>query len=708
MNNYHYPESPKADTSGLLKLDASYRKHVINTLLSMLVFILGYLAIFALSLALIYWGAKLAVGILSVKAHWLTLAAAAGIMVMVVMFFVFIVKFLFKVKKEETKGKLVITREQHPVLFDFIERVCKETKAPFPKKIVLSNDVNACVYYNSSFLSMFFPIRKNLEIGLGLVNCVNITEFKAIVAHEFGHFSQSSTRLGSYVYRFNRIVHDLLYDNDGWSTTLEKISSVHAIIGFFGHITIAMVKVAIQFFILLYKLINVSYMSLSREMEFNADNVAVSVTGNKPIISALYRLEFGQEAFNYTVQGMEDYNPEEASRPKNFFTLMQRNLKILSKLNQLNMENGLPIIDTSIAKKNFLDNRISYKDIWATHPPTEEREKNASRIVIASTEVKDSPWLLFNDPVKLQEKMSAMLVDETKTNIKVVDNEILEKHFEVKENETAIDPIYKDYYNIVGETYASPETYNSAELNAAKTLSFNELFNDEIIHQIKRYNKNMHDTEVIKNISEGHLDVKRFEFDGKNYTRYYSADIYKQLKQETEEQNNKLKQHKQKVSNWFYANALEIDAAIANSYKEAMDFRVKMVNDRDPLITLINSLLELYHTELSKNFTDEDIPELRNKLKMLYNEFKTYQANITNNNVPAFLIDKHILTKSYADTIFSKQIDDPTSSRNLEGFGKYYDDLNDILSNLAKLDNKVFYHLLSIQSEILKRLKLIT
>ena len=187
--NYPYPKSPNADVSSVLKLDATYRKHVINTLLCMIVFIIGYFAVLAASLVLIYFGAKLALIVIGAKIHWLTLLAAAGIMMVVIMFFVFITKFLFKIKKEDITGKIEIKNEDHPLLFDFIERVCNETKAPFPKKVVLSSDVNASVYYNSSFLSMFFPVRKNLEIGLGLVNCVNITEFKAIVAHEFGHFA---------------------------------------------------------------------------------------------------------------------------------------------------------------------------------------------------------------------------------------------------------------------------------------------------------------------------------------------------------------------------------------------------------------------------------------------------------------------------------------------------------------------------------------
>ena len=47
--------------------------------------------------------------------------------------------------------------------------------------------MNAAVFYDLSIFNLFFPSKKNLEIGLGLVNVLNLGEFKAILAHEFGH-----------------------------------------------------------------------------------------------------------------------------------------------------------------------------------------------------------------------------------------------------------------------------------------------------------------------------------------------------------------------------------------------------------------------------------------------------------------------------------------------------------------------------------------
>jgi hypothetical protein len=39
---------------------------------------------------------------------------------------------------------------------------------------------------------MFLPVRKKLEIGVGPVNSINASELKAVIAHEFVHFSKRS------------------------------------------------------------------------------------------------------------------------------------------------------------------------------------------------------------------------------------------------------------------------------------------------------------------------------------------------------------------------------------------------------------------------------------------------------------------------------------------------------------------------------------
>jgi len=60
--------------------------------------------------------------------------------------------------------------------------------------------VNASVSYDLSLINFIIPSKKNLEIGLGLVNVLTVCELTAVLAHEFGHFTQRSMAVGRWLY----------------------------------------------------------------------------------------------------------------------------------------------------------------------------------------------------------------------------------------------------------------------------------------------------------------------------------------------------------------------------------------------------------------------------------------------------------------------------------------------------------------------------
>ena len=74
---------------------------------------------------------------------------------------------------------------------------------------------------HTGITSLFWPTGKDLLIGLGLVNILNLSEFKSVLAHEFGHFAQKSTRLGGYVYTANRLIYDLVCGRDWFDNMIE-------------------------------------------------------------------------------------------------------------------------------------------------------------------------------------------------------------------------------------------------------------------------------------------------------------------------------------------------------------------------------------------------------------------------------------------------------------------------------------------------------
>ena len=211
MSLFQYPPSPTFVDAKKLNPSNAFKKQVTKTIFSIVLFFVVYIllviAAIGLAIACFYFG----IVIISAIANFMSLLAGLGLMAVGISVIFFLVKFIFAVTKNENPSRIEIFEADQPALFEFIRKLSNETKTPFPKKIFISPDVNACVFYNSSFWSMLFPVRKNLEIGLGLVNSINISELKAVIAHEFGHFSQRSMKLGSFTYNVNRIIYNMLY-----------------------------------------------------------------------------------------------------------------------------------------------------------------------------------------------------------------------------------------------------------------------------------------------------------------------------------------------------------------------------------------------------------------------------------------------------------------------------------------------------------------
>src|SRR5262249_35948718 len=206
--NALYPSGPVNVPKDFTQPTARYRWEVTVVMVSLLLSLALYLVLVAGSTWLCY---------VLVTAPWPIRAGNGYVFLRIVaiicsgLLALYLVKGLFKGSHQDESLLLEITEADQPELFKFIRQICADTGAPVPHMVYLTPEVNAAVFYQSSFLSLVLPTPKNLLIGLGLVNMLNLSEFKAVLAHEFGHFSQKSMKVGTYVYVANKVMADIIY-----------------------------------------------------------------------------------------------------------------------------------------------------------------------------------------------------------------------------------------------------------------------------------------------------------------------------------------------------------------------------------------------------------------------------------------------------------------------------------------------------------------
>src|SRR5262249_40974785 len=294
--------------------------------------------------------------------------------------------------------------KDQPVLFAFIRQLCKDTGAPFPHRVFVVPDVNAAVSFHESLLNLIFPSRKNLIIGLGLVNRLNLSEFKAVLAHEFGHFSQNSMKLGSYVYTANRVVADVVYGRDALDNLLSVLQRTDIRIAVFAWGFGAILWGMRKGLELLFRGINFAHVSLSRQMEYNADLVAASVTGSDALVFALARLDFAGESLG------QAWNDLTAAADHNRFTrdLFYHQTKAAEFLKAKRNDPKLGEVpelpdDPTQGVQVSKPEDVGVPKMWATHPSNHDREESVKRRYFRGPIDTRTAWELFENAAAVRE-----------------------------------------------------------------------------------------------------------------------------------------------------------------------------------------------------------------------------------------------------------------------------------------------------------------
>lgn len=526
----YYPKSPSNVNPNYSSLPSSYKLKALLAILSIILFFILY---FGLVVALGYlckWAFTYNMGSL----NKLTILGKAGAVAGSIMLFVFTLKFIFKLKNHKPENRIKIDKNKHPRLSEFIHKICKETGAPLPKSVYIDPDVNAYVSYSNSWLSLIFPVKKDLTIGLGLVSCLNLSEFKAVVSHEFGHFAQSTMKVGSYIMSANTIIHNMIFERDRWDDFLENWKASDIRISFAAWIITPIIWLIRQVLNLFYQFLNVMYSSLSREMEFNADKVAAKTSGSDAIISALWKLDDGSQNWTTTIDHLFNASKKEVF-VENIYSHHQTVIDTHSLIQNelLNSLENHP----SGGKQFFIGNELSKVSMYASHPPNNQREENVKKPYVDCVIDERSPWILFEEKEQLQENATQLIYKQyinvsprNYSPAKVFETFII--------NETKGEKILEKYHNIFTDRFAYiPEKIDSSYTNKSSEeliidIQIHESELTDLIAPLKLIEEKM---QLAHHISQGTTKIKSFNIQGVDYNKKTAQEGYIKLMEAREE-----------------------------------------------------------------------------------------------------------------------------------------------------------------------------
>ena len=396
-----YPPNPLQVPANLSQPSASYRRQALLAMAGLGLFIVLYFSM----AACFAWSSYRLINMALVDSQhalpcWIV-GLSSGFLAL------FMIKALFFFKKGGDVQELEITAAQQPQLFDFLHQLADQARAPRPHRVFLSADVNAAVFYDLSLLNLLLPSKKNLIIGLGLVNVLTLSELKAVLAHEFGHFGQKTMAVGRWVYVAQQIAAHIVAKRDALDKFLRVLSRFDLRVAWLGWLLTLIVWSIRSLLETAFNLVLMAQRALSREMEFQADLVAVSLTGSDALVHALQKLQAADDAWDRALQfGYGQTQSGHAVR--DLFPLQSRVLEHMRLVLNNPGYGDVPALPERARESHrvFQSDFAQPPRMWATHPLNHEREDNAKRLYVPAELDARSAWSVFHNPQALREAVT--------------------------------------------------------------------------------------------------------------------------------------------------------------------------------------------------------------------------------------------------------------------------------------------------------------
>jgi heat shock protein HtpX len=163
----------------------------------------------------------------------------------------------------------LVSQGEEPALFDVLRGIASATNQDMPREVYLMNDVNAFVAQRGGIMGI--GSRRVMGLGLPLMQALTVQEFKAVLAHEFGHYHSGDVALGPLIHK----------------TRAAIVRTVTTVSG----------SVLRELFLWYAKLFLRITEAVSRRQEYIADELASRVAGAGAMIAGLRKTHAAASAF---------------------------------------------------------------------------------------------------------------------------------------------------------------------------------------------------------------------------------------------------------------------------------------------------------------------------------------------------------------------------------------------------------------------------
>lgn len=714
-----YPRGPDAVPENLTRATAAFRVRALLLVGFIVLFFVLYLGLLLAAAYLLYLG-------IAMPVHRDSIAGGVILKILLIpaglLLFLFLCRGFFKRGSRTERTLLVeILLEDHPRLYEFIRRLCAEIRAPMPYRVFLTYEVGASVSYESGIWNLILPGKKNLTIGLGLVNVLNLTEFKAVLAHEFAHISQKSMAVGRYAYLGMRLALGMLVGRDFLDDLVDRGRQQES-----GWEALAWSLWAVSeglrwtFYGLFFGLFLLQK-ALSRQMEFHADRVAVSVAGSDAIVHSLKRLMFA-DAMMERALGELGFA---AKRGRYTADVLQQQTFSADQLRKQAKDPNLgeppPVGNDPYGLPEVFspEDEVDHPGMWADHPPNYQREDNAKRCYIRCEFDRRSPWILFEHMKDLREAVTYRMyraVFRVSKDVKLSDARDVVKLLGEEYAERTYDERYHGLYdsrNIApGDLAALIREATAGPVSALQLVATHaRLFDDAVRVRAERYHELGKELQLLQEVvarRESGRRPREFEFRGKYRAESKAPKLLKLVQEEIEEHQKVFAEVDRDVFLVHYRMAVALGPEVVRELKSRYAFHLgvqqiwsALEGERGPIGLVLNFLDQ----QSGDNMDEADFLFVRDNLAAAHQTLSGCLQKARElalpplKNLPAEEpLHRHLLEGSLVDGLVAYDY-----SITSKWIGKFLNQFQEVQDNADHIHFKSLSGLLSLQESISRR-----
>ncbi len=271
-------------------------------------------------------------------------------------------------------------RDDCPKLWKAIDEVAKRVDTEPPDELYISPGADFSVYqYGRGPFGVFGGRKRVLTLGLCVMNFLTISELKAILAHEFAHFSHADTYWNRFLFQVTLSLRTVMREMARTGGTLTWVNPFY------------------WFFWLYSKSYSMLSAGFSRSREFLADRMACSLYGADVFARGLRKVITDGSHFEGTVYS----NIVRLLRQKKAYVNMYLAFRKFR-------DEGMTEDERRKLHKKLLKDEPS---MFASHPTFQERMEAAKPLPRAAKTEDASSLLLFEQPEKMEQELTDFLTN---------------------------------------------------------------------------------------------------------------------------------------------------------------------------------------------------------------------------------------------------------------------------------------------------------